>query len=627
LLAVAGGLLARRALFLVRLVRAGKPVERSGDLPRRVRNEAVIVLGQRKLLQRLVPGLMHAFIFWGFIVLFPTIVMALIAAVDRHETIPWLGRQGWFMALVDVFVILVLVGVVTAVFIRKVVRPKRFAGSHGGEADLILAMIAGVVVTLLGWHASRIATGLNEWPAHWSLLSNALSHAFRTGDSSERGFVWAHLAFVLGFLAYLPHSKHLHIATAAVNVWFARTRQRGRLEPLRFDVPDEEMRFGAGTVADLTWKQVLDGFSCTECGRCQDACPAWATGKILSPKLLIMGICDQVLSRSEAPIAGNGVPEEMIWDCVTCGACVEVCPVSIEHVDHIVDLRRHLVMVESSFPAEAEPMLRDVERSGNPWGKPQTERAAWAEGLGVRILEPGDPAPEVLYWVGCAASFDERARRTAESTAKLLQAAGVDFAILGPREACTGDPARRMGNEYVFQSYAEQNVATLNDSGVTKIVASCPHCFNTLANEYPDFGGRYEVVHHTELLAELVREGRLAPVAGDRSITYHDSCYLARHNNVRSAPRKLVAAVGQPVEMKRSGKQTFCCGAGGAHMWMEERGTGINEERVREAAETGADTLAVACPFCTVMLDDGVRASGKELRVVDVSTLLAESLE
>ncbi len=378
-------------LFLTGLVRGARPVTRSGDVPRRARNEAVLVLGQRKLLDRLVPGLMHAFIFWGFIILFPTIVMALISAVDQDQTLPWLGRQGWFMALVDVFVILVLLGVLTAFVIRKLVRPARFEGSHRGEADLILALIAGVVLTLLGWHAARIAAGLNEWPAHWSFLSNGLSHAFRTGESSERGFVWAHLAFVLGFLAYLPYSKHLHIAVAAVNVWFARTRARGRLEPLRFDVPDEEMRFGAGTVADLTWKQVLDGFSCTECGRCQDACPAHATGKILSPKLLIMGIRDQVFSRSEAPIAGNGVPEDMIWDCVTCGACVEVCPVSIEHVDHIVDLRRHLVMVESSFPAEAEPMLRDVERSSNPWGKPQTERAAWAEELGVRVLEPGDP--------------------------------------------------------------------------------------------------------------------------------------------------------------------------------------------------------------------------------------------
>jgi Fe-S oxidoreductase len=300
--------------------------------------------------------------------------------------------------------------------------------------------------------------------------------------------------------------------------------------------------------------------------------------------------------------------------------------VSIEHVDHIVDLRRHLTMVESRFPNEAEQMLRDVERSSNPWGKAQTERADWAERLGVRVLEPGDPAPEVLYWVGCAASFDERARTAAESTAKLLKAAGVDFAILGPRESCTGDPARRMGNEYLFQAYAEQNVGTLNEAGVTKIVASCPHCFNTLGNEYTDFGGSYEVVHHTELLAELVRAGRLKPSAGERAITYHDSCYLARHNDVLGDPRELVAAVGEPVEMKRSGKRTFCCGAGGAHMWMEERAGRINEERAREASETGAETLAVACPFCTVMLDDGVRARGDDLRVVDVSTLLAESL-
>jgi Fe-S oxidoreductase len=284
-------------------------------------------------------------------------------------------------------------------------------------------------------------------------------------------------------------------------------------------------------------------------------------------------------------------------------------------------------MVESRFPAEAEPMLRDVERASNPWGRAQSERADWARDLGVRVLAPGDEPPALLYWVGCAASFDERARRAAAATARLLTAAGVDFAILGPRESCTGDPARRMGNEYVFQAFAEQNVTTLNEQGVTKIVASCPHCFNTLANEYGDFGGTYEVLHHTELLAELVRDGRLEPAGGTGSITYHDSCYLARHNDVRLDPRELVAAVGAPVEMKRSGTKTFCCGAGGAHMWMEERGRPINDERVREAAETGADTLAVACPFCTVMLDDGVRASGKQLRVVDVSTLLAESID
>ena len=640
LLAVAFGvsaaLFAVRVRFLVGLVRAAAPVQRAGEVPRRLRNEATIVLGQRKLLQRVGPGLIHAFIFWGFLVLAPTILIAFVGVVDKHATLPWLGHQGWFALLVDIFAVLVLVGVVAALWIRKVQRPARFQGSHLGEADLILGLIALIATTLLLWHATRIALGLNEWPRSWAPVSNALSHLFAADQTTrvlERAFVWAHVLTILAFLAYLPRSKHLHIATAAVNVWFGRIGPGGRLEPLRFDdpdVPEEEMRFGAGTAADLTWKQVLDTFSCTECGRCQDVCPAFATGKALSPKLLIMGLRDQVFAGDGEPLVPNAVTDEVVWDCVTCGACVQACPVSIEHVDHIVDLRRHLVMVDSSFPSEAEPMLRDVERASNPWGKAQSERADWAGGLGVRVLEPGDLAPEYLYWVGCAASFDERARTAAESTAKLLTAARVDFAILGPRESCTGDPARRIGNEYVFQAFAEQNVGTLNESGVKKIVASCPHCFNTLANEYPDFGGQYEVIHHSELLASLVRDGRLSPgqpAADAGTITYHDSCYLARHNDVLQGPRELVAAVGRPVEMARSGKRTFCCGAGGAHMWMEERGSAINEARVREAAGTGAGTLAVACPFCTVMLDDGVQSAGEQLRVVDVATLLVEGIE
>jgi Fe-S oxidoreductase len=643
--AVAGALFGRRALFLTRLVRAGKPTSRVSDLPARAQNEATIVLGQRKLLQRLGPGLMHAFIFWGFLALFPTIFMASAAIVDRESWLPerspllWLEEQGWYAFVVDLFAVLVLVGVATAFWIRKVQRPRRFEGSHLGEADLILALIAGIVTSLLLWHATLIALGLNPWPADWSPVSDALSNLFGDGTTTEaleRVFVWAHVLIILGFLTYLPHSKHLHIATAALNVFFARTRARGRLEPLDFEAEDEAaMRFGAGTAADLTWKQMLDAMSCTECGRCQDACPAFATGKALSPKLLVMGIRDQLFADGPAVLSGGdlsplvptAVTDEVVWDCVTCGACVEVCPVSIEHVDHIVDLRRSLVMVDSNPPTDLETMLRDVERNGNPWGKPQTERASWTDGLDVRVLEPDDPAPEILYWVGCAASFDERARTAAISTTKLLLAAGLDVAILGPRESCTGDPARRAGNEYVFQSYAQANVETLNEAGVTKIVASCPHCFNTIGNEYPDFGGRYEVVHHSELLAELVREGRLSPAAGSETITYHDSCYLARHNDVLAAPRELVGRIGRPLEMARAGKQTFCCGAGGAHMWMEERGTQINEERAREAAATGAETLAVACPFCTVMLDDGVRQTGGDLRVADVSTLLLESIE
>ena len=629
-LAVAIALFARRALLLYRLIRMGKPVARFDDLPARAQAEAVVVVGQSKLLQRLGPGLMHAAIFWGFIVLFPTIFIAMIGVVDQHATLPWLGRQGWYALLVDIFAFLVLAGVITAFVIRKVQRPRRFAGSHVVEADAILLLIGGIVVSLFLWHGSQIALGLNEFPAPWAPISSLVAQALpqQWGPYIERGAVWAHVLIILGFLVYLPYSKHLHIFLAAVNVFFGRTRARGRLEPINLEAPDDEVRYGAATAKDLTWKQMVDTMSCTECGRCQDVCPAFNTGKELSPKLLIMAVRDQLLSGATTPIVPNAVSDNVVWDCVTCGACQQECPVGIEHIDHIIDLRRNLVMVESRFPAEAAPMLRDIDRASNPWGKPQADRAHWAEGLGVHILQPGEEPPDVLFWVGCAPAYDERARKAAISTAKLMKAARVDFAILGPRESCTGDPARRMGDEYTFQQQAKQNVGTLNEARVKKIVTTCPHCLNTLSNEYPDFGGSYEVVHHTTFLAELMREGRIKTLAADRAITYHDSCYLARHNDVIAEPRELVAAAGRPVEMDRSGKRTFCCGAGGARMWMEEsRGSPINQERVKEAAATGAQTLAVACPFCTVMLDDGVRETGAKLQVIDLATLLSEAVE
>ncbi|MEP6751223.1 MAG: (Fe-S)-binding protein [Candidatus Dormiibacterota bacterium] len=637
---IAIALFSRRAVLLYRLVRLGKPSKRFDDLPGRVRAEAVVVIGQSKLLQRLLPGLMHAAIFWGFMVLLPTIAIAMIGIVDVHATLPWLGEQGGYALMVDVFGLLVLVGVVTAFVIRKIQQPPRFVGSHLGEADVILLWIAGIVITLFLWHASRIALGLNEYAAAWAPISNLLAHAWDglLSPAVERVAVWAHVLLILSFLVYLPYSKHLHIFLAAVNVFFGRTKSRGRLEPVDFEAPAEEVRFGSATVADMTWKQTVDVLSCTECGRCQDVCPAYNTGKELSPKLLIMNLRDRVLADGPKalaspgaklqPLVPNAVTDNVVWDCVTCGACVRECPVGIEHIDHIVDLRRNLVMVESRFPEEAGSMLRDIDRASNPWGKAQGDRAQWAQGLDVRVLQPGEAPPDVLFWVGCAPSFDERAKNSAISTAKLLKEAGVDFAILGPREACTGDPARRMGDEYTFQKQAKQNVATLNAARVTKIITTCPHCFNTIGSEYADFGGRYEVIHHTEFLAGLVREGRLKTLAGDRKITYHDSCYLARHNDVIDEPRELVAASGQAVEMPRNRARTFCCGAGGARMFMEERrGRPINEERVREAAGTGADTIAVACPFCTVMLDDGVRETGAKLQVVDLATLLSEAVD
>ena len=622
----------------LRAARADDPA-RAGSPGERATRELTHVVAQRKLFQRLVPGLMHAAIFWGFVVLLPTIADAAIAVVDRDGHLPVVGDTATFAWVVDIFAAGVLAGVATAVAIRKVQRPDRFRGSHLGEADRILLMITAIVVSLLAWQATRIALGITDVEGPVSgWLATALDGLGATAlGRAERALVWIHLLLVLGFLVYLPGSKHLHIVTAAPNVWLSKAGPGGRLEPLRIDLdaPEEELRFGANVATDLTRKQTLDLFSCTECGRCQDVCPAWATGKPLSPKLLIMGLRDHVVATPPAgtvelqPLVPNAVTDEVVWDCVTCGACVRECPVDIEHVDTIVDLRRHLVMAESRFPNEAGALLRGIEGAGeNPWNQPASARMDWASGLEVRVLAPGDPAPEVLFWVGCAGAFDERAREATRSTVRLLQAAGIDVAVLGQRESCSGDPARRMGHEFLFQSLAERNISTLNEAGVTTIVASCAHCFNTLANEYPDYGGTYEVVHHSELLSRLVSEGRLHPSRASVAVTYHDACYLGRHNGTYDAPRDVLDAVtGSIGEMPRNRERSFCCGAGGARFWMEEGGDArINDTRYAEAAATGADVVATACPFCLVMLDDASNAAGEAgPEVADVATLLARS--
>jgi Fe-S oxidoreductase len=474
---------------------------------------------------------------------------------------------------------------------------------------------------------------------------------------------------------FVTYSKHLHIFLAPLNVMFSRRPDGlGPLEPMRsggkildFEEadPDEDL-FGFGKVEDFAWKGLLDMATCTECGRCQSQCPAWATGKPLSPKQLIMDLRDHafakapwlladeaaretlppgVLAEAERPLVGgedvNGVIDpEVLWACTNCGACVNECPVDIEHIDHINGMRRNQVLIESAFPQEAQTMLNNLERRGNPWGMAEDKRADWISEMDFEIpIVDGKLADDVeyLYWVGCAGALEDRAKKATKATAELLNAAGVKFAVLGPAEACTGDPARRLGNEFVFQMLAQQNVETLNEAGVKKIIASCPHCFNTISREYPQLDGHYEVIHHTQLLAKLVEEKKLTPVTSvDEKITYHDPCFLGRHNQVYTPPRSIIDAVPgtRAEEMHRCKGKGFCCGAGGARMWLEERtGKRINEERIDEALALDPDTVSTACPYCMVMLGDAVnakKASGEAketLEVIDVSQLLVRSIK
>ena len=703
----------KRLWYLVSLARAGKPATgRLVDPTARVTAEATEVLGQKKLLKWTVPGLAHVFAFWGFLVLGLTILETYGALFIADFGVPIVGGWPVIGFLEDLFALLVLVGIAIFAFLRLTNNPanlgraSRFFGSHTKGAWLILFMIFLVVATLFWYRAAQSALG--NLPFESGAFFSDWLGSFLSGLSEttlvwiETVGIWAQITVVLVFLVIVLNSKHLHIGAAPVNVYTSRRPNAlGPLlpiyykgEPVNFEDPPDDATFGKGHIADFTWKNYVDFMACTECGRCQSQCPAWNTGKPLSPKLMIMNMRDTMFAQAPYLLAAKGehpglgemheqalasvseevraeverpfigsregsehstedgytfdghrttglelpiIDEDALWSCTMCGACVNQCPVDIEHIDHFVDMRRNQVMIATEFPSELNGLFKNLETKGNPWGMNASGRMDWISEVDfdVRVfgMDGEDTIPddvEYLFWVGCAGAFEDRAKRTTKSVAELLTIAGVSFMVLGEGETCTGDPARRAGNEFLFQMQAMQNVEVLNEVKAGKIVVTCPHCLNTLKREYPQLGGNYEVVHHTELLNDLVKAGRLTPVAPvDQTVTYHDPCYLGRHNNVYVPPRDLIAATGATtIEMERRGDKSFCCGAGGARMWMEEKiGTRVNQNRGDEAIGTGASKVAVACPFCSVMLNDAVTTRQSEgiaegVEVVDIATLL-----
>ena len=688
--AVAFWLAGRRVLTLVRLGRSGQPVEpgRTSGAGARVRAEVVEVLLQRKLLKWTLPGIAHVLAFWGFLLLMLTVLESYGALFDRDFHLPFVGTAAWLGFLEDTVVVLVLVSVVIFAVIRLVHSPQRegrrsrFFGSHLDMAWLVLFMIFNVVWSLLLYRGAQVNAGVFPFP-HGAFASDWVAGLLEplgkdANEVIETVGILLALGIILTFLVLVVHSKHLHIITAVFNVAFSRRpRALGALlpvhsdgKPVDFEDPGETDLMGRGKVEDFTWKGLLDFATCTECGRCQSQCPAWNTDKPLSPKLLIMNLRDHALAKApyllagseqeradlteperaeaERPLVGalaeGGVIDpDVLWSCTTCGACVEQCPVDIEHIDHIVDMRRWQVLVEGQFPEAANPMLVNLEHAGDPWGLGSGARMEWAADLPFEVPVVGSDGAEripddveYLFWVGCAGALDDKAQRTSRAVAQLLHDAGVSFMVLGEAETCTGDPARRLGHEFLFQMLAQQNVETLNSAGARTIVATCAHCFNTLANEYPQLGGHYEVVHHTQLLAKLVADGAIRPVVPvDAAITYHDPCYLGRHNRVFAPPRDILGSIpgARVAEMPRTQERSFCCGAGGARMWMDETtGQRINENRTDEALSLQPDIVTAACPFCIVMLTDGMNLrqqqgqASEAIEVLDVSEVLLRSM-
>jgi Fe-S oxidoreductase len=722
-LAVVGvALFARAIAQIYGFVRLGQPVpagSRTDDPAQRTLTVVREFLGHTRMNRWGIVGVAHWFVAVGFFTLVLTLVNAFGQLFSATWLLPVIGDWTPYGIFVDFIGVMTTLGILTLITIRQLSHPRRpgrksrFAGSNFGQAYFVEAVILIIGICIYTLHGLDGALhGVNGYQAAY-FLSYPLVAAFKglsVGTLQNLVYLFAMIKIGTSFTWMIVVSLKTtmgvawHRFLAFPNIWFKRNATGGTAlgpllpmtsagQPIDFDDPADDAVFGVSQVEHFAWKGILDFSTCTECGRCQSQCPAWNTGKPLSPKLLIMNLREHAyakapyllagggtsmegeekasaeqlaevpaaaLAEAERPLIGtaeeNGVIDpDVLWSCTTCGACVEQCPVDIEHIDHIVDMRRYQVMIESNFPTEAGTMLKNLENKGNPWGMATKARLDWVKELkketGIEVpvigetLSDGtevDPAEvEYLYWVGCAGALEDRAKKTTKAFAELLHTAGVKFAILGKEETCTGDSPRRLGNEFLFQMLGAQNVETLNaaleDAPTKRIVATCPHCFNTLANEYPQLGGHFEVIHHTQLLQHLIDEGKLVPVNPvEGLITYHDPCYLGRHNKVYTPPREIIGKVPglRNEEMHRHKERGFCCGAGGARMWMEERiGKRINHERVDEALSLNPDIVSTACPFCLVMLSDSVNgkkndgAAKESLRVVDVAQLLLDSVK
>lgn len=633
-------------------LKIGKPEDRFDNPAERLKRVLTIAFGQKKLLREFVAGWMHFFIFWGFVILLTAILDAILEGLFGVNLSIIGGFYRYIAFFQDLMGLLVILSIIIALYRRYIQKPKRLQVEKTSKIDatVILLLIFFIMLTMFGTYATQINLGNAEYydlrfvSIRFASLLDGLG--WDAQDLLHSIFWWTHILLVLGFLNYLPFSKHLHIITSIPNVYFSSLKPKGRLNPISFENIENVEKFGALDVDDLTWKQIFDGYTCTECGRCTSACPANLTGKPLSPREIIVSIRKRTFEK--APILLNLKPqnedvlgktllfnyvtEDELWACTTCMACVQECPVMIEHVQTIIDMRRYLVLTESKFPSELSTTFRNLENNFTPWAFSHSTRGDWAQGLDIKTLAE-DNNVEYLLWVGCAGSFDARYKKVAISVAKLLKISGVSFGILGNEEKCTGDPARRAGNEYLAQMLIQENIQTFSKYNVKKIITICPHCFNTLKNEYPDFGGNYEVYHHVQFLEKLLIEGRLKISKKlDARITYHDSCYLGRYNEIYDAPRDILGSINgvKLLEMKRSRDRGLCCGAGGARMFMEEKiGKRINIERTEEALSLNPDTIASACPFCMTMLTDGVKAKevADKVQVKDIAEILLEVVE